>query len=333
VVSPVSAAQALQLTFNGAKDETRDGMARALGIQGKAPADLNYGNAILAATILPREREVALAVANSIWQSGAAVRPSFAGLAEDSYGAEVGDLSKGPEAVNAWMSAQTHGLIRSILDPHAVLGADVLLLANSVYFKGAWTIPFDPNDTATAPFTRADGSQVACRMMFRIATVPYAESDHYQALLLPYGKARYAMLLVLPKQGAALEDLEPVLQGSPKGMSDHAVLLRLPRFETGFSGALDEPLKAMGMARAFDPDKADFSALAPARRHIENVAHAVRMNVDEKGTVAAAGTVVHMSGTSLPEAEVTLDRPFLYAILDRSTGAMIFLGQLADPSK
>jgi serpin B len=333
LVSPASAAKALQLTCNGARGATRDGMARALGIQALEPDALNAANRALLAALAPDEENVTLAVANAIWQDGSQVLPAFADLTRNAYGAELGDLSGGLQAVNAWMARTTHGLITRIVDPAQPVEPQALLLANSVYFRATWSAPFDPGLTATAPFTRVDGSQVPCRLMVQTLALDYGEDSHYQAALLPYGKRRYAMLLVLPKPGAALADLEPVLRGRPAGLEPHSVVLRLPRFAAAFSGALDDHLAAMGMALAFDPDRADFSALAPSRHHITSVAHATRISVDERGTVAGAGTVVSMSGTCLPELEMNLDRPFLYAILDRRTSEMIFLGQLGDPSR
>ena len=332
LVSPVSAAKALQMTCNGAHGATREGMARALGIQDLQPDTLNAANRALLAALVPDDEAVALTVANSIWQEGAAVLPAFADTARDAYGAELGDLAGGFQAVNDWMARQTHGLITAVLDPAQPVGPQQLLLANSVYFRATWSVTFDPGLTATVPFTRADGSQVPCHLMVQAGTLDYAETDRYQAALLPYGKARYAMLLVLPKAGAAFADLEPALQGAPAGLGRRSVILRLPRFATTFSSALDPHLKAMGMALAFDPDRADFSSLSPVHRFIESVAHATRVRVDEFGTLAGAGTVVSVSGTSLPDCELNLDHPFLYAILDRKTGEMICLGQLGDPS-
>jgi serpin B len=333
LLSPVSAAKALQLTFAGAGGATRDGMALALGVQGVDTAALNAANGVLLADLAPGEPDVALVLANSLWQKGTQVYPAYQKTAQGAYGAEVGDLGPGPQAVNAWMAAKTHGLIKTVVSPDAHLGPDALLLANSVYFKASWSIPFEPHFTAQAPFTRADGSQVACSMMFRAGTFDYGESGRWQALRLPYGKGRFSMVLVLPRAGTALADLDPDPAPFLASLDCHWVLLRLPRFGVDFSGALDEPLKAMGMAQAFDPNRADFSLVGPLSRYIGAVVHAARMNVDEFGTVAAAGTVVQLSGTSLPDKEMTLDRPFLFMILDGKSGEVIFLGQVGDPTR
>jgi len=122
LVSPVSAAKALQMTFNGAAGATRDAMALALGIGREDPAALSRANGVLLSALAPGEPEVTLVVANSVWQNGAAALPAFTEAAQDAYGAEVGDLAGGVQAVNLWMSRKTHGLINDIVDPQAVLG-------------------------------------------------------------------------------------------------------------------------------------------------------------------------------------------------------------------
>jgi serpin B len=203
------------------------------------------------------------------------------------------------------------------------------MVANAIYFKGSWSEAFNASGTSAAPFTRADGSQVTAQMMTQSGSYPYVKGSNFQAVSLPYGKGRASMLVVLPDPGV---DLLTLLAGLSVEQLDTVVAgqtmipgnIGLPRFTTSFHGTLVPALSALGMAPAFATG-ADFSGIFPDAS-LSFVLHAVVVQVDEQGTVAAgatsAGGVAEVAGG--PGFAMTMNRPFFYAIRDGETGALLF---------
>ena len=338
VLSPLSLGLALDMAYAGAAGETRKAMTTALQLGPVAGAGPEEANAALQASLAPTDPGARLRVANSLWTRQGVPLPSFLALNETYYGAYVGDLAAAPAAVNAWAARQTQGQIPALLPPGCDCRKFDLLLVNTLCFNGTWRVPFQPALTGTGPFTRRDGSKVDCQLMHRTGLMAYSETSEYQAVRLGYGNGRFGMILVLPAPGVGLERVAavgPVRCGAPAQALGHAVVqIALPRFSCGSSEQLRGPLTALGMGLAFDPAKADFSAMATVPQAILAVVHQARITVDEQGTLATAGTAVQMAPTAVlaDPRPMVLDRPFLVAIVDQTTSAVIFLGQVADPS-
>ena len=339
ILSPLSIALALDMSYSGAAGATRQAMAGALALGPGALAEPEQANAALQAKLIPADPDVQLKVANSIWTRQGVALPSFLELNRTFYGAYVGDLAGGAAAVNAWAAEATQGQITDLLPPGDVERGSDLLLVNTVCFHGNWTVPFVPGLTAPGRFTRWDGSQVDCQMMRRTGIMRYAETDQYQAAWLPYGRDRFGMVLLLPAPGVALDGLaanmDPArFQTLVKSLDGAAVALAMPKFSCATSAELKQPLTALGMGPAFDPVLADFSRMATLPQVMLAVVHKARIAVDERGTLAAAGTGVVAGATAAPGQPRTmaLDRPFLLAITDLETGAVLFLGEMGDPT-
>jgi serine protease inhibitor len=344
-ISPLSAAMALQVLYNGAQGSTQQGMAQALDLGTLSLETLNTDNAALEAALIHPDPDVTLTVANSLWidESAYPVNPTFTQTDETYYGATVGDLSGAPANVNAWVDAETHGLIPQILQPDLPPSAfKVAIIANTLYFKGKWTTAFDPSRTDTGAFTLGDGSEVTADLMHQAGTLPYLEStfngSRFQAIRLPYGEGRLSMLIVLPQAGTpigpfiagvTLEDLSHWIAG----LQPTAVSIALPRFSAQYSENLVSALSALGMGVAFVPGEADFAALAP-RAYVSSVVHSTVVEVDEAGTTAAAATVITVGATiALPQPIImVMDHPFFYAIEDDATGELLFIGILMNPA-
>jgi serine protease inhibitor len=343
-ISPLSAAMALQVLYNGAQGSTQQGMAQALDLDTLSLETLNTDNAALEAALIHPDPDVTLTVANSLWidESAYPVDPTFTQTDETYYGATVGDLSGAPANVNAWVDAETQGLIPQILPPDLPPSAfKVAIIANTLYFKGKWTTAFDPSQTDTGAFTLGDGSEVTADLMHRAGTLPYLEStfngSRFQAIRLPYGEGRLSMLIVLPHAGTpigpfiagvTLEDLTHWIAE----LQPTAVSIALPRFSAQYSENLVSALSALGMGVAFAPGEADFAALAP-RAYVSSVVHSTVVEVGESGTTAAAGTVITVTTTvALPQPTMVMDHPFFYAIEDEATGELLFIGILMSPA-
>lgn len=335
-VSPTSLALALQIAYNGAAGETQSGMAQALALSGLSVADVNSQNAALQASLVSPDPQVQVVIANSLWTGKIPIRAEFVTANTTYYGSQLGDLAGAPDNVNAWVSNKTNGKITNLL-PQRDYSNDTAILANAVYFKGAWTTPFEAYATQNGDFTLADGSKVSVPLMHRTGAYGYYAGDNFQMARLPYGAGRVSMIVVVPNAGTGLEAVLDKLTPESwntwvAGLKEDSVDLTLPKFKSEYSRSVKGTLSALGMDRAFS-DAADFSNLTPRSSKISDVFHKTFVEVNEVGTEAAAGTGVVIVPTSVAVGKytVTLDRPFLYAIRDDKTGTILFVGRLSDP--
>jgi serine protease inhibitor len=337
-ISPLSAALALQVLYNGAAGSTQQAMAQTLGLGTLGTAALNNDNAALQASLIDPDPAVQLIVANGLWlnQGSGVVTPSFTKTDQTFYGATLGDLAGAPDNVNAWVDSETQGLITQLMPPGMYQDA---IIANVLYFKGQWTAPFNPDNTAAAPFTLSGGSQTSAQLMQQTASFAYGSGTlygtNYQAVRLPYGQSRFNMLVILPDASAdvtsfvaslTVNDLKKVAAQLEPTMVD----LELPRFTTKYGSSLVPALQSMGMGIAFGP-AADFSALAPgfAPKVVE---HKTVIEVDETGTVAAAATGIGDIEAVPQTFPMLMNHPFFYAIEDGKTGELLFVGVLMNPN-
>jgi len=338
-IAPISVAMALQIVYNGAGGVTQQGMAQTLQLGSLSMQALNNDNAALQGSLLNPDPQVQLTIANSLWMHLGidAVQASFTQMDQMYYGATVGDLAGAPANVNAWVSTATDGLITNIL-PNVDYAGVIAVIANVIYFKGQWTTAFDPSQTAPAPFTLADGSQVSVQMMHQSANYGYLKGANFQALRIPYGQGRMSMLLVMPDAGTSLNSLlgsvtSDAIAGWVGQLQTGFGSVALPRFSTTYGASLVQPLTALGIQDAFcSSQQASFPGIGLAC--IGDVEHKTVVEVDESGTVAAGATTVSILpvAVELPLFTVTLDHPFLYAIRDDKTGELLFIGTMTNPS-
>lgn len=344
VVSPLSAGLAVSMLANGATGDTRAGIERALAT-GMGLDALNTANASLAAAL--RSQDVELAVANSLWaRQGVPFLPAFLQQNRQFYGAEIASLDLStPDAarrINEWASRSTRGRITEMVD--GPLDAEVILyLMNAVYFKGRWQDEFRAQDTRPRTF-HAPGGAVQRPMMSRTGSYGYLRGEGFQAVRLPYRGERFAMYVLLPDSGQSLAQLRGRLaaeawRGWMGEFRPREVRLTMPRYRMNVESRLNQPLTAMGMADAFSPARATLGAMLPAEylrvnnAFVSEARQKVFIEVNEEGTEAAAVTGIEVRTTSMPAPplEFTVDRPFVLAIRDDQTGALMFVGQVNDP--
>jgi serpin B len=287
--------------------------------------------------------------ANSVWAAeGFPVRPEFAQTVRTFYDAEARTARFGTaeatRAINAWAGEKTEGRITKLFDDGEPDASHVMLLMNALYFKGAWAARFDAARTRPAPFRLADGSTASVPTMSRDeAAIRTAVVEGAQVGELAYGGGAYAMTLVLPPPGTGVEayaaGLTPARWTRSWGaLRDATMPVELPRFALKGRSRWNAPLARLGMADAFSPARADFSGLSaecvqgvPGKNcHIGFVQQDVDLRVDEEGTVAAAVTSVGIRVESAP-VPFAVDRPFLFAIRERASGAILFVGRVVDP--
>jgi serpin B len=335
-LSPASAAFALAMTYGGSGGTTETAMAHALGVDGVTPEQLGPENAELVKS-LGDQKDVQLSIANSIWASaGKPFLRSFLESTRNDYHAEVRSMVlNGPAAqheINDWVAKATHDKIQTLL-ADTLTEQTAMVVLNAVYFKGLWKDKFDTAATQAHPFTLAGGRVVGRKLMYRHGDIQYQRGANFAAVRLPYKGDRIAMYVFLPDSGVPLADLAATIDKGKFGSV--RMRLGLPKFHIEYQTTLNNPLKALGMGVAFDPDRADFSRMVhDANVFISTVVQKTYVDVDEQGTEAAAATGVTVQTSSYhPEPEMIVDRPFITVIRDDRTGLILFLGQINDPTQ
>jgi serpin B len=349
LLSPFSVSLAFAMLYGGARGDTATEMAEVLRFD-LPDEDLH---AAFNATTRDLERcddDACLALANAMWQQrGETYVPEFLDLLALYYdaGMHVVDFSADPEAarlaINAWVAERTEGHIPEIVPPGIINLWTRFVLANAIFFRASWAKQFNGGLTEDGPFTRRDGTERTVPRMNQIDTFRYVRDGTLQALELPYYGTDLAMVVLLPdpgQQDAVLAGLDgESLRSILAGLSSATVAVTLPSFELASTFNLNEHLMAMGMIDAFGG--ADFTGAMPGGNvAIQAALHQAWIKTDEKGTEAAASTVIIVGGdagvpvdTGVPEIiPFVVDRPFLFVIRDRVTGAVLFLGKVEDPS-
>jgi serpin B len=285
------------------------------------------------------DRSVTFEIANSVWYRNTfPFHQSFFESVRAPFGAEVQGLDfASPGAlttINNWVSSRTQGKIPTILDE--VRRDDVMYVINAIYFNGSWRTRFDPAQTESAQFHAAGGVTQPVRLMHAQRRMRYLETSQFQAVDLPYGRDAFAMTVFLPKEGTDIESLAATLQASQWNdwtgqFHDREVNLYLPKLTLAYERGLISDLKALGIQQAFVPGGADFTRMSSAGRDlfISIVKQKAYVDIHEEGTEAAAVTVVGISVTSAPVVPtMRIDRPYLFAIRERLSGTILFIGKI-----
>jgi len=343
-VSPAGVAFTLAMIYNGASGETQQGMATALELQGMNLPEINQAHAALRTMLASADPKVQLNIANSLWaRKGLVFRPEFMKRNQEFYAAEISDLDfaapNAPQTINNWVNQKTNGKINKIVD--RIPSDAVLYLLNAIYFKGNWATPFDKTETKDGQFTLLSGAKEKLPLMSQNGRFRYFENEKFQAISLPYGAGRMSMYVFLPAKNSNPKAFQAELNAA--NFESWVSQLRstegnivLPRFKLEYEITLNNTLKALGMAAAFDPERADFSAMytrsSLANVFIGEVKHKTFVEVNEEGTEAAAVTSGGMHLTSFaPPFNMTVDRPFFCAIRDNQAGTILFVGAIVDP--
>jgi serine protease inhibitor len=217
------------------------------------------------------------------------------------------------------------------------------VLTDAVYFKGGWSEVFDPQESKPRAFFGPDGKSASTPMMEQDGSYSYLETNDFQGIRLPYGNGQFAMYVFLPRAKNGLRKLLKSLDMShweewTKKFASSSGTIVWPKFEVRYGEKLNAVLEAMGMSVAFNTEKADFSGITPSPVFISDVEHKTYVKVDEQGTEAAASTAVVGRLTAgigfLKEPfRMVVDHPFVFAIAERGTGAILFVGTVADPNR
>lgn len=368
--SPVSAAMALQMLLNGSpeRSQTYAELASVLRVQGLDLARINAANERLIASLeVPAPSEptnpmnqdelrspqgeppspFTLTIANSAWgnsNADFAFLPAFVGALNRWFKAEARALDftvpGSADEINRWASDRTNQKIPRVISADALAPMEFVLM-NATYFKASWAKPF-AETRGEATFTKADGTQAQTKTM-RQRAGGYFEVEGAQVVELPYRGNRASMFVVLPEESRPLasfvaDERGPLSTGfwaAAQAADRSEVNLTMPKFGFSYEIKLNDALKEAGMSRSFSND-ADFEALSGIPTKVSLVKQNTFVKVDEKGTEAAAVTVVgavRATSVARPVPEMAVDRPFLVSIVEKSTGTVLFVGAVNSPEQ
>lgn len=343
-LSPISASLALGMLLNGAEGETLTQVRSTLGFGDRQVGQVNAAYKALIPLLSSLDPSVKMTFANTVWfDTGSPPSAAFSQTVTDVFSGRVSALSfAAPSTVstiNGWVSDATNAKITQIVD--GFRSDDVALLVNATYFKGRWRSQFDAQQTRTLPFSPTAATTVQVPTMInenglvRLGRL----ADGTQIGELPYGGDAFVMDVIVPPQGkleTTIDSLTParwraVLAQLPD--SAGTLRIQLPKFRLEIERELNEDLSRLGMPRPFLRGQAQLAALfasPTAPLHISEVLQKIYVDVNEEGTEAAAVTSVGIRVTSVPPSLV-VDRPFLFAIRDRLTGTLLFIGKVVRP--
>jgi serpin B len=287
--------------------------------------------------------KVILEIANAIYyREDFPVEQDFVSTNQNYYDAKVEALDFGsPQAVNTindWVTDKTHNKIDKIIDQ--ISDEHIMFLLNAIYFKGIWQSEFDEDYTEDLPFYLENGSTVQVPTMQKTESLPYYSNNIFRAVKLAYGAGNYNMFVFLPREENSLEDIVDELSVDSwknwmESFTDTVNIdLKLPRLKYKYEIKLNDVLTDMGMGIAFTRGMADFTGINKnGNLNIDYVKHKTFIEVNEKGTEAAAVTVVAIEYTSVgpQNMQFNVNRPFLYAITEKDTDAILFMGTVKNP--
>ncbi|MFH0861630.1 MAG: serpin family protein [Candidatus Altiarchaeota archaeon] len=346
--SPFSISDALAMTYEGARGKTQQEMQAVL----KLPADdsaRRSGYAAALAGINKADKKYQLSSANALWaQKDYTFLASYMGVVGSFYGGNatnmdfVGDSEGSRQTINSWVEDRTNDKIKDLIPAGALTPLTRLVLTNAIYFKGDWVRQFNVNDTKERVFRLPGGRSVKAQMMSlkgEDVKFPYAEDATMQAIELPYSGDDVSMIVLLPK-GDDLEGLEKSMDQQRyeqimSMLSGEKVEVHIPKFKLESKTYLAENLIRLGMPTAFTND-ADFSGMTGKRDlKIDKVIHQAYVDVNEEGTEAAAATAVIMDRVMAvrprPTKVFDADHPFMFLIVERQTGNILFMGRVSNP--
>ena len=344
-ISPLSVALALGMAYNGSDGTTREAMRSTLQYDNLDDLAINEAYRTLSDLLRTADSKVQFEIANSIWyRTGFSVLETFINLNRTYFDAEVSELNfNWPNAVdiiNDWVKTKTHDKIPDIIQP-PIDQRTVMYLINAIYFKAIWTNAFDPDETVDDVFYQSNGSTSACRMMRHRCEHGYYQTEKFTAVDLAYGDAGFSLTAILPANGINLDSLiaqltAPVWSSMTANFVQTDMNLFLPKFKLSYREILNNVLCSLGMGVAFAPGTANFHKINPnADLFISAVLHKSFIDVNEEGTEAAAVTAIVLGVTSntgdpMP-VTVVFNRPFIFAICERYSGTILFIGKITEP--
>jgi serpin B len=357
--SPISTFFAFSMLYNGASGETKKAMEEAMHLSANRlySVYLNYANDLLMNELQAEKEDFTLTIANSLWvKDNFKLVESFVENVTQAYKAQISVLDflnpMSADIINGWIKEKTHDKIPEVVNQE-LLARTLLLLINATYFKGDWTIPFPKYENITIPvdFQKFNGQVETKEGMSNVSFYRYKNTNDYEAIELTYGREpsiqvadNYvypaSMIVFLPKKDLNAFETKYVNKNKLEeeiSSFDNVLLkygsLKMPKFKFEASVDLKAVLKNLGMNIIFSP-YADFRGLTKEKVTVTDAFQKTFVAVDEKGTEAAAVTVIGVGRPTMPrrpEFNMTVDRPFFFVIKDNRYNSILFAGSIVDP--
>ncbi len=346
VVSPLSVTIAMTMLNNGTYEDSpvRAEILDVLGFSGMPMSEVNSAVMKLANRIIRLDKDVDLALANSLWidYQQIFINPAYISLLKKDFAADAYPVLEASfvSDVNRWCDIKTNGMIDNLMPSD--FKTPKMALINATYFKGIWgeKFGFDKGATKKGNFTNADKSVSQPEMMSQVMLFDSRKTDKLEVIALPFGNGNYNFYLVRPNDGVSVEDCQKslsngkwdaVMAGTP---TSELLDLKMPKFDVCYNNSIKEILAEMGMVKAVK-GKGDYYFACPAGLEVEKILHNARLRVNEDGAEAAGVTTI-IPDPIEPEPDngderveprpFHLDHPFIYLITEKTTGTIIFIG-------
>ena len=344
---PFSIHQALSMAMNGNEGEILQEYLDVLAYHGLSKEEANQAVKSLTTYLKEVDPKVKVNIANGIWyREGLSVQAPFKSALETYYDANISALDfnepNAHQVINNWIASQTNDLIKNMLD--GIPREAVMYLVNAIYFKGDWKYQFDPQKTKKEPFFTESGSTLQVDMMESKGKVGLNIGGNARVnyLEIPYSTGQYQMAIIQPQSGSLSSILSEITAENLALWSgnsrESSVILKMPKFKMKHKeNNLRVQLENMGLVTPFSPNSDNFTKIFEGTfppMLISRVIHEALIEVDEKGTEAAAATIIEIGVTSMPSGPsiITLDKPYFFLIKEKSSGAILFMGKLGNPS-
>ena len=338
--SPYSLSTAMAMLYAAAEGETKQQIQKTFHYP--APAILNPNSAALYNQFNKPNPNYDLSTVNDLWmRQGLSPNQTYLDTVKRYYGGQVTnlDFASRPElsrqTINNTIANHTKQMISELLPSGSISRSTATVLTNAVYFKSEWAQPLALRNWEQ-PFYNLDGTTTDVNLMYGINHFDYMEDEKVQVVELPYKDDDLSMLIVLPKskEPVAIQKLVANLSTTQinqwtEQLENRKVFLIIPKFKLQESYQMESLLTKMGMPIAFD-SRADFSLFNDEQSlAVDSIIHKAVVEVDEKGTVAAAATsIVPVVVSANYDVEFNANRPFMFMIKDNKTDAILFLGQV-----
>lgn len=345
-ISPTSLLIAMLMVHNGADEDTKTEIEKALQIDELSDEEINDATKELLASIQRNEDNLEVTIANSLWLNDKfTFLDSFEKTMETYFDAEIAEIDitdhTSADKINHWVKKATNDLIDEIVDQP--LSSDLIAyIINVLYFNGTWMHEFDEALTQEDIFY-TEKEEIEIPFMTLDEEFSYFETEDFQAVKLPYNEGEMNMQIYLPKEDKSIDELTEGLTATTWQDWQHSFndevegTVLLPKFKLEYDTKLNDALQELGIKQAFNAGQANFSSMieGTAPLYISEVKQKTLIEVDEKGTEAAAGTSVAIEMTSAPIADerftMDINRPFLFAIYDEEIEHALFLGIMKEP--
>lgn len=349
IFSPYSISTVLAMIYSGSGGKTAEEMSEVFYFPPSKLLDPVESGMRKSMQEIDSMQGTEFRLTNAIWaQENFNFLPEYLARVEKYYDApltlmdfvESSNREKSRQEINYWVEERTNNRIQDLIQPGILDASTRMVLTNAIYFNGNWMFPFDAVATSSSLFHTSKQESIKTDFMHQNRSYPYYEDKEIQALSLPYKNNRMALVVILPRSTEGWRMISQVLSYERinlviSGMETREVQLALPKFKSELQINLRQGLTSLGMGTAFNRD-ADLSGMTGEKNlYIDEVIHKAFIEVNETGTEAAAATAAIIGlKSSLRDEPVRFnaDHPFLYFLLDRQTGCIIFTGRLVKPS-